>query len=138
GGELIQLYPLGLGYKNAEYMRHLDSTIPETHRHMHNNLLNITVESGWLGLAAYCWWMGVVFTKGFSIWRNFKKSNDNIIKHFSVLALCLSSALVGWQVSGLVEYNFGDGEIRFIAFMYMGLILVISNFLERKYKASPI
>ncbi|MBP9839111.1 MAG: O-antigen ligase family protein, partial [Proteobacteria bacterium] len=54
GGELIQLYPLGLGYKNAEYMRHLDSTIPETHRHMHNNLLNITVESGWLGLAAYC------------------------------------------------------------------------------------
>ena len=53
GLELIQRYPLGIGLDNSRFMRVLDPSLPESHRHMHNNLLNIAVETGFIGLACY-------------------------------------------------------------------------------------
>ena len=44
----------------------------------------------------------------------------------------LSVGLIGWQVAGLVEYNFGDGEVRLIALMFMGFITVMSDVLIKK------
>jgi hypothetical protein len=34
---------------------------------------------------------------------------------------------LGWQVAGLVEYNFGDGEVRFIAFLFIGFLLTLEK-----------
>lgn len=118
GTEIAARYPLGLGLDNAEFMRLLDPSIPPTHRHMHNNLLNITVETGWLGLAVFVWWIFLVFRLAYRLGKN---KNPRI----SLLAMCLGTALVGWQVSGLVEYNFGDGEINMIAMFFMGLLLAL-------------
>lgn len=138
GIELIYRFPLGVGPANARYMQTLDPTLPDLHRHMHNNLLNIAVESGLLGLSAYLWWMIVVIGFGFIIWKKLSPPRNQQESEARILALGLSSALLGWQVSGLVEYNFGDGEIRLIAFFFMGLLLVLSSFIESPGITKPL
>ncbi len=135
GSELAQRFPLGLGPNNAAFMRQLDPTLPELHRHMHNNLLNVAVETGWIGLAIYIWWMWVAISIGYSAWRKTRGSRDRMVRQFGLVALCLSTALLGWQIAGTVEYNFGDGEIRTIAYFYLGLILAISRFTSSEYSA---
>ncbi len=131
GIELSQRFPLGLGLNNAKYMQELDDTIPYEHRHMHNNLLNILVETGWIGLGIFIWWMFLIFKMGFGIYLYSQTQNDKLRTQLGLLALCLTAALVGWQVSGFVEYNFGDGEIRLIAFFFMGILFVVDSFIRR-------
>ena len=128
GFELVEHYPLGLGLDNARHMRKVDPIIPPSHRHMHNNLLNITLETGWLGLSCYIWWMFGIIWLGFHIWNKLKSEDHAFAHNISLTSLGLSCAILGWQIAGLVEYNFGDGEIRLIAFFFMGLLLAISEF----------
>ena len=132
GFEIIQRYPLGVGIHNARFMRELDPAIPHTHRHMHNNLLNVAVETGWIGLGVYLWWMFSLLRLAFSMWNNSRNGKDRISKQVGVISLCLGVALLGWQVAGLVEYNFGDGEIRLIALFYMGLLLTIQTVIMKE------
>ena len=131
GLELVQRFPLGIGLGNSEFMRRLDSSLPILHRHMHNNFLNIAVETGWLGLATYIWWIGTVILLGLSVWRKERHyvsvSSNRKDNQRSILALALSLALLSWQISGMVEYNFGDGEIRMIAFTFIGFILALAS-----------
>lgn len=127
GLELSSRYPLGLGLNNSSYMRVIDPDLPSTHRHMHNNFLNISVETGWLGLALYVWWIVVVIGIGFSIWRTHKNSSAKELRQAAIFGLMLGLALLGWQVAGLVEYNFGDGEVRLIALFFMGLLLAVQQ-----------
>ena len=124
GLQMAERYPLGVGLDNAELMHEIDPTLPASHRHTHNNILNIAVETGWLGLMFYIWWMGTVIFKG--AWRfiKHKEESDSV----SFVSLSLAVGILAWQIAGIVEYNFGDGEIRMIAFFFMGLIL-FSNYL---------
>jgi hypothetical protein len=131
GAELVGRFPLGLGPDNAAHMRILDPTLPLLHRHMHNNLLNIAVETGWLGLACYIWWMAAILLIGLSVWRNL--SNHPEIR---ALSLGLVLSLLAWQISGLVEYNFGDGEVRLIAFFFMGMLVALAR-LSQSIAATP-
>ena len=121
GVDLVERYPLGLGPDNANFMRELDASLPETHRHMHNNILNVVVESGWLGAVAYLTWMYLLIVLGFRLWKIMGPDKAGF------LPLGLSCGLLAWQLAGLVEYNFGDGEIRLIALFYMGLLLGLSK-----------
>lgn len=123
GYELLQRYPLGLGFDNSWYMRELDPSLPYAHRHMHNNLLNQVVEIGWLGLFCFLWWMWSVLSLAYSSWRRLSQSSAIHVIQIRQLSLCLFLALLGWQVAGLVEYNLGDGEVRLIAFFLMGLVI---------------
>ncbi len=122
GAEIAGRFPLGLGPDNAAHMRILDPTLPLLHRHMHNNLLNIAVETGWLGLATYIWWMAASMLIGLSVWRNARAHPE-----IRMLSLGLLMSLLAWQLSGLVEYNFGDGEVRLIAFFFMGLLISLAH-----------
>ncbi|MCB0359775.1 MAG: hypothetical protein KDD44_09065, partial [Bdellovibrionales bacterium] len=115
-------YPLGLGPDNADFMQQLDARLPDSHRHMHNNFLNVAVENGWLGLLTFLWWMGAVIFSAFSTWRR-AKERDVFTAQAS---LAIGVALVGWQVAGVAEYNFGDGEVRIIAMFLMGLVLALA------------
>jgi hypothetical protein len=95
---------------------------------MHNNLLNVAVESGLIGLAAFIWWIFVTISIGFILWRKTEPFRKNqLIQSARVLMVGISCALLSWQVAGLVEYNFGDGEVRLIAFFLMGLLLALAE-----------
>jgi len=131
GAEIAARFPLGLGLDNAEFMRALDPSLPPTHRHMHNNLLNIVVETGWLGLAAYLWWLFLILKLSHKLWITFStRGEDKLAK----LSLCIGTALFGWQLSGLVEYNFGDTEIQIIALFLMGILFALSDMADKKQK----
>jgi hypothetical protein len=130
GVELVQRFPLGLGTDNASYMRQLDPSLPAMHQHMHNNLLNVAVETGWLGLAIYIAWMWHYCSLGFKLRGKIKSLEhhagaDRFSTRLTAIAVCLSAALVGWQAAGIVEYNFGDGEIRTVAMVFIGLLTAI-------------
>ncbi|MCB0338572.1 MAG: O-antigen ligase family protein, partial [Bdellovibrionales bacterium] len=115
GSELVAKYPLGIGFGNSKFMRELDPSIPEVHRHFHNNFLNVTVETGWPGLLLYCWWiLG-------SIYLALKRSSSaSPQKRIALLAI--STSLLSWQIAGLVEYSFGDSEVLFTAFVILGIL----------------
>ena len=90
----------------------MDPPLPITHRHIHNNLINIGVETGFIGLAAYFWFLFVLF----------KVAKKSYFKTKDIVLLCLGMSLAGWQVAGLVEYNFGDSEILFIALLIIACL----------------
>lgn len=125
GTELAQRFPLGVGPDNASIMRKIDPNLPELHRHMHNNLLNVTVETGWIGVTLFVFWMFVVIKLGFTAWKQAGQQPN--LRQSGLMALGLSCGLIAWQIAGLVEYNFGDGEVRLIAFLFMGLLLALAT-----------
>ncbi len=127
GGELVQSYPLGIGFANSRIMRVLDPTLPTSHRHMHNNLLQVTVETGWLGLGVYLWWIGSVLVLAFRGWKEHHFAPLPHQKGISYLFASLGIAIFGWQCAGIVEYNFGDSEIRIIALFFMGMLIALSK-----------
>lgn len=112
GVELAAKYPLGIGYHNSRVMQQLDPEIPPFHRHFHNNLLNILVETGWIGLGAFIWWIYSIVT--FCFRKNFNRE-------LSILP-AVGTAFLSWQLAGLVEYNFGDSEIFILAMICLGFI----------------
>ncbi len=127
GAELAERFPLGLGWDNASFMQQFDPQLPPTHRHMHNNLLNITVECGWLGVIVYLWWMVAAIALGIRAWMILRSDGKPQVRSLGNLAFTLSVALLGWQIAGLVEYNFGDGEVRLLALLSMGMVSAIAS-----------
>ncbi|MGH7821906.1 MAG: O-antigen ligase family protein, partial [Candidatus Binatia bacterium] len=52
--DVIERFPMGIGRKNGTILRDYPN-VPPNHKHAHNNLLQITVESGFFGLVAFLW-----------------------------------------------------------------------------------
>jgi O-antigen ligase len=123
GLQLVERFPMGVGFANSSVMREFDPSLPFTHRHMHNNILNIALETGILGALAYIWWFFNFIYKGFRYLSfragSYAGSEENLYANLLLISL------LGWQVAGLVEYNFGDGEIRLLGFVLSGFLLSI-------------
>lgn len=115
GLELASKYPLGIGYENAPFLRKFSADIPSDLRHFHNNILNVLVEGGWIALFIYLWWITYVIRLGF------KRSGPE-----AMYRAAIACGLIGWQIAGLVEYNFGDSEVALIAFVALGILSSLS------------
>jgi O-antigen ligase len=118
GLELITKYPLGIGFENSSFLREYAPQVPPELVHFHNNLLNITVEFGWLGLGLFIWWLLELFRLSF-----INNSKDPIN---AILVAC-GCSLIAWQTAGLVEYNFGDSEVLFILCFVIAMASVIKK-----------
>lgn len=119
GAELAAKYPLGIGYENSPFLRKYSQEIPAELTHFHNNLLNIAVETGWAGLFLYLWWMLILFRRSFC--SRVSDPGDRL------LLRAFGCALLSWQCAGLVEYNFGDSEVLFVALLAIGGISALSR-----------
>lgn len=126
GPQLFREYPLGMGWRSVRHadLQHSPGAVVQPKlNHLHNNVLQIRLETGWIGLAAWLMLNGAVLTyavRGYClatranpIWRG--------------PALGLLAALVALHLNGLVEYNAGDAEI----FMMMNLLagLAVAGYL---------
>lgn len=116
GQDLALRYPLGIGFSNSPFLQKFDPSIPPELKHFHNNLLNITVEGGWLALAVFVWWLVALLRLAFE--RRSRAPE-------SVLAVAAGCALLSWQLAGIVEYNFGDSEVLLVAYVVAGALLAI-------------
>ena len=119
GKEMLQTYPLGIGFKNSPVLQKFSSEIPINLRHFHSNPINIAVETGILGLALYLWWIITVL----QVARNVR----TLDAHYHSLGIAIGAAIISWQVAGLVEYNFGDSEVLYIGYILIGLLGVLAK-----------
>ena len=120
--DVICRFPMGVGRKNGAILRDYPN-IPQHHKHAHNNLLQITLEGGFLGLATFVWWMGRFFALSCRAYRRIPPAEAV----WSALATAVLASFVGFHVAGLAEYNFGDSEVLEAFFLTMGLGLVIDR-----------
>ncbi|MEA2625736.1 MAG: hypothetical protein QOD06_1781 [Candidatus Binatota bacterium] len=121
--DVIRRFPLGVGRKNGTILRDYPN-IPQRHKHAHNNVLQIAMENGLLGLGAFLWWMGAFARLSWRLWRRLPE--EQVIARATAIA-CFST-FVGFHVAGLVEYNFGDSEVVQMLFVMMGLGLVANDY----------
>lgn len=120
--DVVHRFPMGVGRKNGAILRDY-ANIPQHHKHAHNNLLQITMESGYLGLATFLWWMGRFARLA---WQSLRRITPEEA-HIEPLAVAVLASFVGFHVAGLVEYNFGDSEVLEVFFVMMGLGLVVDR-----------
>lgn len=113
GYDLAIRYPLGLGFENSGNLRNYSDDIPSELKHFHSNPLNILVETGWLGLGCYLWWILGLISSSFSLRRPASAQLEAI-------ARALGCAVLAWQVAGIVEYNFGDSEVFLMVLVLIG------------------
>lgn len=108
GYELAVKYPLGIGYENSKILREYSVDIPSNLKHFHNNLLNVLVETGWIGLFLFCFWI-------YQLIKLFWTKDKNLFL-FSI-----SLAVIGWTIAGFVEYNFGDASVCNLLYIVIGI-----------------
>lgn len=115
---MMRDYPWGMGWKaprNEDFKKYERNIQPKLN-HLHNNAMQVRLETGWIGLAFWLAWMLAAFT---TLWRLYRFALARALPWTGVAfgALCGFLAL---QLNGLVEYNFGDAEIFMLMILLMG------------------
>jgi len=132
GLHIIRNHPwtgVGMGAMVRVYQRYRepDSPVDPTRRlgHLHNNVIQVAVERGLLGLACWLWiWLAY----GYYAWRIYTRLGP---EHNGARALVLGSmaSVVALHVEGLFEHTFGDVEVITLVYFLMALPFGI----ERSY-----
>ena len=115
GMKVVRDYPWGVGQGNLSeiYPKYkvpeaTETTVP----HLHNDFLQILVQNGWVGLAAYLFW---IFSYYWTAWR--REPADAEGGNLNWAFLCVFSAVLVW---GLTEYTFSH-QFMNIQFFMLGL-----------------
>jgi O-antigen ligase len=110
-GQVKRVYP---SYAAAEVMNKYRS-------HLHSSPIQILVERGIVGFAAWVWVFAAFFLFARGVAR--RVADD---AQASALVAGVTAATVGFLVSGLTEYNFGDSEVLLVATFVMSLVLAVA------------
>lgn len=114
-------YPLlgaGPGGVKRQYIRYaLPEAVKKRTGHVHNTPLQILVERGLLGLAAWLWLWVAFYAHAIARLRRLPAE----AVQERALVIGALSAITGFLVGGLSEYNFGDSEVVMVAWAIMAL-----------------
>lgn len=102
---------------------------PELHgegSHMHNNVIQITVTSGLIGLAVWLCWMLLIFLKQIKCYTATKQN-----EFLNIIAVSSICSMIAFQISGLTEWNFGDAEFAVIMWFNLALGFIAHNLISR-------
>ncbi len=115
---------LGPGGVKREYARF---ALPEARKqrtgHVHNTPLQILVERGVLGLAAWIWIWAAFYVEAVRAIRRLPPDDVGARR----LVLGSAAAITGFLVNGLSEYNFGDSEVALVAWTLVALPWVVGR-----------
>ncbi len=126
GAAMVAVRPLtgvGPGLVKHAYPDYAEPDAMRRNRsHLHNTPLQILVERGLLGLAAWAWVFAAFF------WHAGRGLAALPPEAGIARALVTGSiaAVAGFLVGGLTEYNFGDSEVVTLAYAIMALPFVIT------------
>jgi len=91
--------------------------------HMHSDYLQIALERGVPTLLA---WLILMALYARMLWRSQRQlTKENWIERG--VALGALGGLVGFMISGVVHYNWGDSEVVMILYLIMGMSLVVNR-----------
>jgi O-antigen ligase len=120
---------LGPGGVKREFPNYaLPAAVKKRTGHVHNTPLQILVERGAVGLAAWLW-IWAAFYRGAI--RAFRRLPGDATRARALVAGSIA-AVTGFLVGGLSEYNFGDSEVVMIAWAVMALPFAVERELCRR------
>jgi O-antigen ligase len=131
--DMIRDHPLtGIGKRN--YSKHIQpyrqqrySTFEfSSDAHAHNNILQVTADSGIVAGICFVWLWGVVF---WNMYRTYRRIPENHAEA-KWLILGFFGALIAFFVQGLFEHNFGDTESAMMMWLYMSFGLKLQALLS--------
>jgi O-antigen ligase len=93
--------------------------------HMHSNFLQIALERG---IPALLLWLAFLFIYARTLWRRIREGTNVPWMERGILLGALGG-LVGFFVSGVVHYNWGDSEVVMVLYFVMGLTLALNRML---------
>ncbi|MEW6506652.1 MAG: O-antigen ligase family protein [Bacteroidota bacterium] len=98
------------------YSEYKPDYVKENYGHLHNNYIHFLVILGSVGFLAVLFLLYKIFSLNLKIYRALKN-----VEFASSYSLGTFSAFVGFLVSGLAEWNFGDQEIITMVWFTIGL-----------------
>ena len=108
-------------FREAFYQRYPRA---DTDAHAHNNFLQMGVDAGLLGLAAFLFLVGSIIMTG---WRAYARQRTEPLQS---LTLGCWLGLVGFLIGGLTQYNWGDAEVALVWWATVGLMLRVASGVE--------
>jgi O-antigen ligase len=117
---------LGWGYGNykrfrdAYYQRYPDV---DTTAHAHNNFLQMAVDAGLVGLAAFVFLFWSILRMG---WRAYQRLPSET-EPLRILALAGTLSIGGFLLGGLTQYNFGDAEVAMVMWAMVGVLMRVAT-----------
>lgn len=128
GLKIIEHYPVwGVGLKNIDkvYPQYAPPEARWTQGwgELHNNFIQIAAERGLLALAVFLWLIIGYFIYTFRFYWKIRSEGSLS----SILTLGFLAAFIGFVITGLTEYNFGDSEIVMMLWFIMGLTVVVKQ-----------
>ena len=128
--DMIKDHPLtGIGKRN--YSRNIlpyrEQRYPDfefsSRAHAHNNILQVTVDSGILTGLCFVWLWGVILWNMYNTCRRIPGHNSSA----RWLALGFFGAAIAFFVQGFLEHNFGDSESAMMMWLYVAFGLKIQE-----------
>jgi O-antigen ligase len=115
---LIRDHPWGIGYgaMTNDMMREIAPQVERNRDHLHSNIAQVLVETGWLGLWVYLGWMARTAVAGV----RYVRLTASAAPREKLAAVTLLFAFLALVANGLVEYNFGDTELLVVYCAIMG------------------
>jgi O-antigen ligase len=117
GWSIFKEHPLlGVGTRDLAglYREHMPPGTVHVHGHMHNIFLQVAVQTGVVGLAAFAYLLVSFFVL---VAGNLKLDLPPPERAFAAGSL---AALAGFVVNGLFEWNFGDAEVVTMIYVVVG------------------
>jgi O-antigen ligase len=125
GWDIFNDYPLtGCGF-NCLYIvedQYSNHPILKKYHHVHNNILQIVVDTGIIGL---CAWIFIWVAYFIQLRRQYQKKGPDAPERWVVLAS--SASVIAFLISGMFENSFYDSEIIILLYFIMALPFVQSN-----------
>ena len=120
GWEIFKDYPLtGCGFRCVDLV---NSQYPDPtgyaarYRGMHNNLIQVAVDTGILGATA---WLGIWFYFFRFLYHKAIDLGKNVFEHWSIFGS--SAAVLAFLAAGFFETNFYDSEVAMVLYFIMAL-----------------
>jgi len=99
--------------------------------HMHSTPIQIALERGLPALGCFLWWFAAFLALLWQLTGREARAPDHLLAGIS---LGIFGATIGFLLSSLVHYNFGDSEVVMIVYFLMGLAVVIQRHQDVKRK----
>lgn len=97
--------------------------------HMHSTPLQIGLERGLPALICFVWWFAVYLAL---LWRLTGKGGASLDWASRGVCLGILGGTVGFLLSSLVHYNFGDSEVVMIVYFLMAVSIIMDRGIKRQ------
>ena len=122
---LIKKYPWGIGYRSLTNKIMLEHAhrVELDRDHLHSNIAQILVATGWLGFGLYALWMGSALGRGAVVAVRARRRRTE----GAIVVATAWVALLSICANGVIEYNIGDAEIVLIYVLMLGVMSALHS-----------